>query len=165
MSLGTLVDQAEIRALVEQIFPFMPRPGLSELSFHGDDCAHCEVSRKFLSEYTGSELPTSAVRYLFDELSTLSPKGFEWVLPSYLRHVLDEPDGLNSSTEYLIYNLGPNPECEEETALRLSRLNDKQIQCFIKLIEHWRQSPFWGEYCPEELAHAAQFLLRRIKSA
>ncbi|EFK97618.1 conserved hypothetical protein, partial [sediment metagenome] len=111
------------------------------------------------------ELPVAAVRYLFDELTTLSPKGMEWVLPSYLRCILEAQENLDSSTEYLIYNLAPEPEYEQETSERLSRLSDEQIQCLIKLVQHWQQSERWREYCPKELDRALQFLQSRVRDA
>jgi len=152
------MERAEIRRLVEQTFPFVPKPSQGELSFHGDDCAHCAMSREYLDDFNAPELPASAIRYLFDELTTLSSKGVEWVLPSYLRHILDQPDLLDSSTEYLIYNLGPEPEFEQETLQRLSRLTPAQFQCLTTLLQYWQQSERWAEYCAEDLARAIRFL-------
>lgn len=151
----------EIVALVEGAFPYVPRPDLSEISFHGDDCPHCEMSRNFLGEFTEPELPPSAIRYLFDELTTLSPKAMAWVLPSYIRQTLTDPEHMDSATEYLIYNLGPSAEFEEETTVRLSSLDGKQIQCLKELIDYWKQSERWGEYCPEDLERARLFLQRQ----
>jgi hypothetical protein len=151
---------SELLALVERAFPYVPRPELTEISFHQDACAHCEMSLKFLSECTEPALPASAVRYLFDEMSTLSPKATRWVLPSYLRHILVTPEQMESATEFLIYNLGPEAEFEEKTAIRLSLLNKEQIECLLALVEFWQQDAHWGEYCPEELNRAKSFLER-----
>ena len=147
-------------ALVERAFPFVPRPEPSEISFHQDACAHCEMSLQYLSEFTEPELPASAVKYLFDELSTLSPKATRWILPSYLRHVLVAPEQMESATEFLIYNLGPGVESEEETTMRLSLLSKEQVECLLALVEFWQQHTHWGEYCPEELNRAKSFLQR-----
>jgi hypothetical protein len=151
----------DVFALVEDAFPYVPRPDIAEISFHQDGCAHCAMSLQYLTEYTGSELPASAVRYLFDELSTLSPKATAWVLPSYLRQVLVDPEQMDSATEFLIYNLAPEAEFEEEAKVRLSLLDRRQVECLVALVDYWQQTERWGEYCPEELNRAKAFLQRQ----
>lgn len=151
---------AEILALVERVFPYVSRPELTEISFHQDACAHCEMSLNYLSECTEPALPASAVRYLFDELSTLSSKATRWILPSYLRHILVSPEQMESATEFLIYSLGPEAAFEEDAAVRLSLLSEEQMECLLALVEFWQRHAHWGEYCPEELNRAKSFLQR-----
>lgn len=45
-ALRTTVTRSDLLQLVEQEFPFLPRPPESEISFHQDACAHCEMSRQ-----------------------------------------------------------------------------------------------------------------------
>ena len=85
-----------------------------------------------------------------------------WVLPSYLREVLLHPDETWSATEYLIYNLGPAPEFEEETRLRFSLLSAKQHACLLAIITFWQESEQWSEYCGSDLLRAKSFLEQQV---
>jgi hypothetical protein len=58
----------ELVELVEEAFPYVPRPAVAELAFHEDDCAHCEMTVRELAKHSGPELPTSVIRYLHGEL-------------------------------------------------------------------------------------------------
>ncbi|QSI78192.1 DUF6714 family protein [Niveibacterium microcysteis] len=149
---------SDILPLVEKAFPYVPRPALTDISFHTDGCAHCEMSYRELAQHPGPQLSLEVVRYLFDELSTLSSAATRWVLPSYLRHVLSESDAMEMATEFLIYSLAPLAEYEEETKQRLSLLSKPQIECLLELVAYWQHHEHWGIYCPEELDRAKHFL-------
>jgi hypothetical protein len=110
---------------------------------------------------TLSENPVvvDAVRWFCDELSTLSAKATAWILPVYLGFVLTAEDPRDPRpTEFLIYELGPASEHEEETRTRLALLNGDQLEALRLMIEYWKDDPYWSEYCPEELDRAAGFL-------
>jgi hypothetical protein len=149
---------SDMLPLVEKAFPYVPRPALKDISFHPAGCAHCEMSYRELAQHPEPQLSSEVIRYLFDELSTLSPAATRWVLPSYLRHALSESDEMQTATEFLIYNLAPQPEYEEETKQRLSLLSKSQIECLLELVAYWQQHEHWGSYCPEELDRAKHFL-------
>jgi hypothetical protein len=67
---------------------------------------------------------------------------------------------METATEFLIYNLAPGTEYEKETRIRLSLLTAAQIECLQAVIAYWQPTERWGDYCPEELSHAAAFLRR-----
>lgn len=150
----------ELFPLIEEAFPYVPRPALEDISFHHDGCAHCEMSLKELAQHPNPELPREVIRYLFDELTTLSPSATRWALPSYLRHVLSEAPEMETATEFFIYSLAPSPEYEAETTQRLSLLDTRQIQCLLAIVSYWQQHEYWGTYCPEDLDRAKHFLER-----
>lgn len=118
------------------------------------------MSFNYLREWDSSALPSEVVRYLFNEMTTLSQQATSWVLPSYLRQVLNNPEEMETATEYLIYNLAPITEDEEETRARLSLLTKAQIECLQAVIAYWQATERWNDYCPEELNCAATFLRR-----
>lgn len=110
----------ELLGRIEHAFPHIARPPQAELQFHKEGCASCDVFWRHMAEYSHPRLPASAIRYLCDEWDTFSPIALTWILPSYLRHILTEEDERDPRpTEYLVYNLGPSPEHEEDTRLRL----------------------------------------------
>jgi hypothetical protein len=113
-----------------------------------------------LGKLNSEQLPFSAVRWFHDELGTLSAKATAWILPVYLRFVLtaeDVDDPL--PTEWLIYNLSPKPEYEEETRARLALLNGDQLEALRVLVEHWKRDPRWSEYHGDDLDRATAFLV------
>jgi hypothetical protein len=71
------------------------------------------MSRKGLVEYPGTatKLPEAAIRFVYDEWTTLSANAAAWIFPSYLRSVLtnedEDKDYPPQTTEWLIYSLRP----------------------------------------------------------
>jgi hypothetical protein len=152
------MTQAELLSEVVETFRYVPRPSLSEIRFHKDECAHCEMTAKFLAGYTEPALPASAIRWLCDELSSLSAEATRWLLPSYLRHVLTDPIEMERPIEFLIYNISLSPS--DELQKRLSGLNDRQVECLRAVIDFWCRDEHWGDYCSEELERARTVLAR-----
>ena len=160
MTTPELVEQ------VEEAFPYVPRPAVADLAFHDDGCAHCEMTVRELAKHSGPELPTSVIRYLHGELSTLSPEATAWVLPSYLRHVVAHEDDRDPlPTEFLIYALGPEGNDVAELQARLSSLSVRQIEVLAAVIRHLASEPRWSDYYAAELNRAKVFLGSLAESA
>jgi hypothetical protein len=152
-------DSAAVLAIVESAFPYVARPTDGEIPFHQDSCAHCEMTVLELGKLHSEQLPFSAVRWFHDELGTLSAKATAWILPVYLRFVLTAEDARDPlPTEWLIYDLSPKPEYEEETRARLALLNGDQLEALQVMVEHWKGDPRWSEY-GDDLGRAAAFLV------
>ena len=154
------MNKEELSKEIEECFPFLEKPIDSELSFHSEGCHECYFLRTDLEEYAGKELPSDAIRHVHQALTCLSAKGYSWVLPSYLRFCLtDEATYNQMETEFLIYNLGPSEQFQPDTLNRLSRLNQKQINCILHFLE-WCNSPeHWArEYCGDEVLSAITFI-------
>ena len=150
---------AEVLSLVERAFPFVTRPAAADLPAHPGGCCHCEMTAHYLANHPGPGLPARAIRWLCDEMSTLSPAATAWVLPSYLRYVLTEENPRNPRpTEYLIYDLAPRPEHTADVRTRLSLLSGGQVEALRTVIRHLADTPYWADYCGDELGRAATFL-------
>jgi hypothetical protein len=158
------VTRRDLLQLVEKAFPFVPRPPESEISFHQDECAHCEMSRKGLMKYPGTatRLPEAAIRFVYDEWTTLSAKAAVWIFPSYLRSVLtnedEDKDYPPPTTEWLIYSLRPIANEADEIRTRLSLLTPEQVTILLAILEYWRKDASWREYCAEEIDAAIAFM-------
>jgi hypothetical protein len=155
------VTRQDLLHLVEQAFPFVPRPPESEISFHADECAHCEMSRAGLLQYPGTatQLPEAAIRFVYDEWSTLSAKAATWILPSYLRYVLtDENERDPLPTEFLIYHLRVRSEDVHETRVRFSLLTSGQVAVLRAMLEYWKNDAYWSEYCLKDINAAIAFV-------
>jgi hypothetical protein len=110
-------------------------------------------------EKYGKEIPKEGLRWLHNELSCLSSKGMQWVLPSLLRYcvqVNDTYDGLE--TEFLIYHFSPELKYQKDAIRQLSELTKNQISCLADFIEWCKCHEHWSSYCDEELQRAAVFL-------
>src|SRR3990167_1862995 len=117
---------------VEIAFPFVPKPEGLEISFHKVGCHECDYLREDLADVKGSEVDANALRTVVQEMSSLSAKGWRWILPSYLRHCLSVDSTYDDmETEFLIYNLRPDLKYQKDTIARLSLLNSRQIDCLI----------------------------------
>lgn len=159
------MNATAVLAIVERVFPHVVRPTDAEIQFHGDGCAHCEMTLQELQKQPGEQLPFSAVRWFHDELSSLSAKATAWILPVYLRFVLVAEDARDPlPTEFLIYALAPTQEYEEETRARLALLNTDQLGALWALVEHWKGDPHWSGYCAEDLDRATAFLAGLVAS-
>jgi hypothetical protein len=91
-------------------------------------------------------------------MNTLSAQATQWILPSYLRTAISTSEPHDRVPEFLIYNLGPDSEYEEETRQRLALLNPSQVDCLLKVLEYWQRHHHWGEYCPDDIRKAVVFL-------
>ena len=153
------MTSAELLAEVNKVFPHVEKPKGLELSFHKDACFLCEYLRRDLQEFSGRELPARGLRLIYNEMSCLSAAGWRWALPSYLRHSLTASATYDDcETEFLIYNLGPKPEHQEETIQRLAHLDDEQIACLIHFLEWCANHPHWSDYCADSIASAQSFM-------
>ncbi len=145
---------------IESVFPFIKKPAGLEVSFHKVDCYDCLCLQREMEKYPNQELPKNALRWLHNEWSCLSAKGWAWVLPSFLRYcVISNETSDGSETEFLIYSLAPELKYEKDTINRLTELNKEQISCLIHFIEWFEAQEEWANYCPEEMLRAKRFLL------
>jgi len=153
------MNTADLVKEVEDVFPSISKPQGLDLTFHKTGCDECMYVRQDMEGITGAELPFKTLRYLHDEWSCLSAKGWRWVLPSYLKHCLTVDSTYDDmETEFLIYNLGPELKYQKDTLERLSLLNQAQIECLIHFLQWCEVHPHWSEYCPEDIAQALAFM-------
>jgi hypothetical protein len=157
------MEAAALLREVDLAFPPVAKPKGLDLSFHRGGCARCDFLRKELQDCNATELPAEGVRQIHQDMSCLSAMAWRWVLPSYLKHCLRANDALRDETEFLIYNLGPEPKFEEETAGRLSLLNLEQLDCLVHFLEWCAAQAYWSRYCAEDIALAITFL-RTLKA-
>ena len=148
---------------IENVFPFVEKPKGIDLARHKDDCLHCKFALHDIEEYTEAVLPKAGLLKIFNEMSALSPQGWCWVLPSYLRHCIKITVFYdNMETEFLIYNLGPAEEFHAEAIERFSLLNKEQISCLIHFLEWAETHEYWSTYCPEEIQKGLEFLKNKL---
>ena len=152
------MNKNDIIQLVEKEFPFVSKPKRNDIPFHSDECAHCIFTLEELDKYQGEKLPKEAIRYLYDEMSTLSSIGWSWVLPSYLRVALSSDDKYDTVIEFLIYNLSPADEFVKETNERLAFLSKGQVDCIVELLKFWLCHEHWGSFCRAELERAIEYI-------
>ena len=145
--------------IVERSFTFVEKPKGRSISFHKNDCWQCDSLREDLLQYKGRELPVEAIRCLHQEMSCLSASGWRWVLPSFLRYcITKEAEESGMETEFLIYNLSPAPEYQDEARIRLSALNKEQINCLLSLMLWCKENEYWSTYYPNEIHNAIGFI-------
>jgi hypothetical protein len=155
----------ELEQELESAFPFVDKPKGIDLSFHKDDCLHCQYLRNDLDSYADQHLSKDGIRELYNDMSCLSASGWYWVFPSYLRLCLNQEASLFSNeTEYLIYNLAPESKYKEETKQRLSAFNKPQLKCILHFIIWWQQNEHWQQYFGSELEQAKSFISELINA-
>ena len=152
------MDAHSLLAEIDQVLPPVLKPKPNDVAFHALGCGQCDDLRADLTEYSDRVLPPEAIRYIHNELSCLSAHGLRWVLPSYLKVCLTQDLYDPLETEFLIYNLAPNPEDEADARQRLSALDLRQLMCLLHFLEWCRDHPHWSTYCPTEIADGILFL-------
>jgi hypothetical protein len=148
------VDTATLLREIEIAFPPVPKPSPDSITFHGEGCGQCQFLREELEKYTEPTLPDEAIKYLFNELTLLSPQATRWVLPSYLRRCITMDHQDSVETEFLIYNLGARPEFHEDTRERTKLLSVDQLKVLLHFVEWCAVHPEWSAYCPDDIASA-----------
>jgi hypothetical protein len=148
----------------------LPRPPESEISFHQDECAHCEMSRIGMMKFPGTatQLPEENIRFLWGEWTTLSAQAVAWILPSYLRSVLTDEHEIMArydtppSTSHLIGSLsnfyGDTDADADEVRLRFSLLTSGQLAVLRAMLDYWKDNASWLEWSAEELDAAIAFM-------
>lgn len=155
----TRMDEKTLLEEIAAVFPAVPMPARQELPFHKSGCAECLEVAADLEQYRGKEVSADVVRGVHQELSHLSAKAWQWLLPDYLRFCLTA-DALYSrvETEFLIYSLGPDLKFQADTLRRFSLLTAGQLTCLIHFVEWCSRHEFWSEYFPESIERALTFL-------
>jgi hypothetical protein len=153
------MDTAELLAEIRVAFPVVGMPTRRELRFHPDDCAQCEYLSGYLDERRGQRVDGAIIRYMHQEMSCLSAKGWAWALPHYLPFCFTPEAEYNQmETEFLIYSLGPSDEYKNDTKVRLSALTPEQVRCLVHFLEWLNVHPRWSEYCPDDISRALAFV-------
>ena len=151
-----------IREEIGNAFNFVAKPAHGAFLVRRDNRYDCQHVKEALDSYNEMELPPQALRHLHSDLSCLSPKGFRWALPSYLRYCVSDPALLYRDelveTEFLIYHLSHELEYQAEVTQQLSVLNSQQIDCLISFVD-WCKEGDWGEYYSDHLTKAHDFLV------
>jgi hypothetical protein len=144
-------NREEIFSYVEECFPFVERPDDQDLIIVDDENYVSRYILEHMSQYTEPRLPIDGVRYLHDELISLSAEGMRWLLPSLLRKAVLS-DRYDSLSEFFVHDLEADIEesCLKE---RYSLLNLNQIKCLIAVLE----------YFGEEFGHSIALAQENVK--
>ncbi len=145
---------------IEEIFPLVEKPKGISISFHKTGCFHCEELRNDLTHVKGY-FPEEGLRVIYDELSCLSSEGLLWVMPTYLKYIVNTKASLDADeieVEFFLYNFAPELKYQKDAAARLSSLNRHQISFIIKIFEWLGTFEYWSEWYGEDLSKAKLFL-------
>ena len=143
---------------IESAFPFTEMSLDTDLLFYEKDFFECHDLLADIEQDRGKEITGNAIRVIHQEMSHLSAKTWEWVLPHYPRFCFTaEAEYNRMETEFLIYSLAPSLEFQAETWQRLSLLNINQINCLIHFLEWCSNHQCWKEYCPDGIDRGINF--------
>jgi hypothetical protein len=144
---------------IEGAFPFVQMPISEDLVFHHRDCQQCADMWQDLEEYRGKDVNSEFIRWIHQDLSSLSARSMQWILPYYLRYcVTSEAQYNKMEIEYLIYNLAPAREVVDDTRERYSKLNQLQIKCMINFMEWCLLLDYFSNFLSDEVHKAINFL-------
>jgi hypothetical protein len=151
--------KSELAQEIEATFPIVEMPAAHEIPFKTLDSTEAAYLTAELDQFRGKLLDGDAIRLIHQELSHLSAKAWQWLLPHYLRFCLT-PEAAYSrmETEFLIYNLGPDLPFQRDTLQRLSLLTTAQIQCLIDFLYWCLNTEPWREHFPNDIQKAIGFL-------
>ena len=139
-------------------------PPRSELPFHERGCARCEETANDLEQYRDKEIDGYAIRDVHMDLSRLSAKAMQWILPHYLRYCLTAEAIYNGmETEFLIYSLRPGLQFQKETLQQLALLTSDQIRCLIHFLQWCSNQEQWQPGYVEDIRQALNFLRTMIR--
>jgi len=121
---------------INEAYPYMSMPASMDLTVHTHGCEYCADVRERLEAYRGLELDKTVYIFMRRNWGTLSPVGFLWFIPLYLRYCISlQWDDAEELIYFLVYSFDPLPESEDSSFIRLSLLSVKQIKCLIYFLE------------------------------
>src|SRR4051794_18838210 len=122
------MDTETLIGKIREVFPIVEMPTRTELRSHPDECPQCGYLAEHLDENRSRPIDGAMIRYVHQELSCLSAKGWAWMLPHYLPYCLTpEAESNQMETEFLLYNLAPEEQFAAEARVRLSLLTERQL--------------------------------------
>jgi hypothetical protein len=155
----TASDTDSICKEIETAFPFVEMPVGAELPFNTPFTPEDRYLIEELEQFRDREISGKAIRFVHQEMSLLSAKAWQWLMPHYLRFCLTSEAAYNRmETEFLIYNLGPELKFQSGTLKRLSLFTARQAGCLIHFLQWCRNQEYWRDYCPENIDSAIAFL-------
>lgn len=152
-------------ALSEEIartFPIVEMPKAEKILVpgRGDEYIAEELER-----FRNKELDGVAIRLVHQEMSSLTAEAWCWILPHYLRFCLTpEAEYNRMETEFLIYNLGPEPQFQANAAARLSLLTSQQISTLVNFLNWCLCVDYWRENFSTYLQRGVEFLSAVLRS-
>ncbi len=149
---------AELIAQIKRAFPPVSKPADVDLVEHPAGCVECAWVENHLRSVPGPLLPREALRGLHSDMSCLTPAGWRWALPSFLRHCLTGPHDDDLETEYMIYFLGGVDASQPDAREQLALFDQSQIDCVLRVLEWCSATPQWSEYCAVEIERAIAFM-------
>jgi hypothetical protein len=152
----------DLLAEIDLVFPSVEKPEDNQLVVNCSDCVQCAWVVSHLRKFVGYELPREALRGLHSEMSCLTPVGWRWAIPSFLRYCLISAglDNDDIQTEYMIYFLGGVASSQPAAAIGVATFDDTQIACLIRVLEWCLMQSFWSEDWGSDIAGAVHFLRR-----
>jgi len=129
-------EKARLIVAVEEAFSATPLPS----AITDCDCPWCS---DLLAEFQGRpwlEIEDAKIAANWTALASLSPEGFHYILPAYLRHSLKHFNLDSEVCEYTIYSLTPNaemmknPRISKSTYARLKCFNRKQVEVILQFL-------------------------------
>jgi hypothetical protein len=155
------METHELLCLIEKAFPVVQMPPTKDIVAHGDACPECLGLTKDLEQYNDVTIGGEVMRMVHQELYHLSPLGWSWILPHYLRHCLTAEAVYNRfETEFLIYSFSPSPEFEEDTVARMSGLSSAQARCVNSFFEWCLNDADWRCSYGHDIVLAKAFLAK-----
>jgi hypothetical protein len=158
-------DAESLAKEIDQAFPLIGMPSPEEIQRHLTGCPTCEHLAADLESYRDKLIGVEVIRELHQEISHLSAKALQWILPYYLKYCLTpEAEYSGFETEFLIYSLAPVEEFEADVTCQLSLFNSNQIRVLRKFMAYLLSTDYWRSYCPVELDRGIAFLSKLLIS-
>lgn len=146
-------------AEIEAAFPQEEMPLAMELTINDEGWSECNGLRDDLDALRGKPITSAIFRLVHQDLRCLSEKGLRWILPYYLGYCIStEGQQSRMETEFFVYTLSPMVEYRNEALQRFAFLNRSQIQCLCHFLDWCTNHPYWGEYFPDDLKNAREFI-------
>lgn len=148
---------------IDEVFQVVPMPSRINLTVHLKGCFDCEEVLDYLDYYRNRSLDGAFFMYMRRNLTSLSPIGFLWLIPYYLKYCLSfDWNFTEEPICFLIYTLNPPPEYEHDAFVRLSALNYRQIICLIHFLEWCNENENYASYSTEDDTENVFIFLKRI---
>lgn len=148
---------------IDDVFPFMEMPASAKLTCHQDNCYLCVEIRRYLNASRNMKIDDALIRRLHQELHHLSPYAFRWILPHYFKFCLSSGGKYSQEEVYfLVYNLSPDPEFQDDVYRQLSALNTAQISCLVNFLKWCEGNEDWVEIM-DDIDRAIKFLITNVQ--
>jgi hypothetical protein len=126
---------SQIVSRIDQVMPPVERPPKDRIVVHPEGCSSCEFLLHDLLARRDSCVTPDLLLRICDEQCSLTPEAYRWILPEFLKAVIDE-EADEFVVGFFVLSIAHNDEYFEQTRDRMALLTYEDLELIRQALCH-----------------------------